>query len=124
MKTVRCFSSVARTLSLSIVVLFCAVSLVFSAEKSETIKVSGNCGSCKKRIEKAVKEVQGVQSASWDKNTKMLAVKFDDSKTNMKSIQDKVIAAGHDIEATKAADATYASLPKCCKYRDAGAKTH
>jgi copper chaperone CopZ len=123
MKTSRCFSSL-RTLSLSAVMLFCAVNITFSADKAETIKVSGNCGSCKKRIEKAVKEVQGVQSATWDKNTKMLAVKFDDSKTNVKSIQDKIISVGHDIESTKAADATYASLPKCCKYREAGAKTH
>ncbi len=124
MKTFFLRRSWQRLVVVSAIIAGCTAASAFSADKAETIKVSGNCGSCKKRIEKAVKEVQGVQSATWDKNTKMLAVKFDDSKTNLKAIQDKVVSVGHDIETTKAQDATYAGLPKCCKYREAGAKTH
>jgi mercuric ion binding protein len=113
-----------RIVLCAIMLVFVSVVSGFSAEKKESLKVSGNCGSCKKRIEKAVKSVSGVQTASWDKNTKMLTVTFDDSKTALATIKTKIVEVGHDIETEKSTDAVYSALPKCCKYRDADAKTH
>ena len=84
--------------------------------KSETLKVQGNCGMCKSRIEKAVK-VDGVSKAEWNADTKILAVTYDPAKTNLDEIGKKVAAVGHDNEKAKADDKTYKSLPMCCKYR-------
>jgi mercuric ion binding protein len=84
--------------------------------KSETIKVSGNCDMCKARIEKAAK-VDGVSKAEWNKETKLLAVTYEPSKTNTEAIGKKVAASGHDTEKAKAETKVYDKLPGCCKYR-------
>jgi len=87
-----------------------------AASKTETLKVSGNCGMCKTRIEKAAK-IEGVSKAEWDKTSKVLAVTYDPSKTSIDQVGKKVAAAGHDTEKVKAEDKVYSSLPACCKYR-------
>lgn len=84
-------------------------------------KVFGNCGMCKTRIEKAVK-IDGVKYAKWNKNTKMLKVAFE-SPATIDSLQKRVAEVGHDTEKFKAKDDVYATLPKCCLYRD-NSKTH
>ena len=87
-----------------------------AATKTETLKVSGNCGMCKTRIEKAAK-IEGVSKAEWDKTSKILAVTYDPSKTSIDQVGKKVAAAGHDTEKVKAEDKVYSTLPACCKYR-------
>lgn len=84
--------------------------------KTETLKVSGNCDMCKARIEKAAK-VDGVSKAEWNTKTKVLAVTYDSTKTNMEQIGKKIAAAGHDNAKSKADDKAYSSVPDCCKYR-------
>ncbi|HOK99570.1 MAG: heavy-metal-associated domain-containing protein [Bacteroidales bacterium] len=83
--------------------------------KTETIKVWGNCESCKARIEKAAK-TEGVTNAVWDIKTKMLTLTYDPSKTSSDRVQKQIAAVGHDTEKYKADDKTYNSLPGCCKY--------
>lgn len=109
-----------------IVVAFLAIALGFNAQsqnltnvastKTETVKVSGNCGMCKSRIEKAAK-IDGVSKADWDSKSKILAVTYDPAKSTMDQIGKKVAAAGHDNDKAKAEEKTYNSLPGCCKYR-------
>jgi mercuric ion binding protein len=84
--------------------------------KTEKVKVYGNCGSCEKRIDKAAQSVDGVTKASWDKETGMLEVTFDATKTDINKIETAVAKVGHDTDAVKADDKTYSSLPQCCKY--------
>lgn len=81
------------------------------------IKVLGNCGMCKDRIEKAV-EVKGVKQAKWNISTKNLEVIYVPEKISEKKIRELVSAVGHDTDSTKAKDAVYAKLPFCCLYRD------
>ena len=77
--------------------------------------VAGNCGMCKSRIEKAAKNVGGVESAEWDKETKQLVVKA--SKNILQSdIEKAVVKAGHDTKKMKADNSTYKELPGCCQY--------
>lgn len=83
--------------------------------KTESIKVWGNCGMCKARIEKAVK-VDGVTKASWNTKTKMLSLVYDPSKITNDDLQKKIAAVGHDTEKFKADDKAYAKLDDCCKY--------
>ncbi len=82
-----------------------------------TFKVFGACGQCKDRIENAVK-IKGVGSGAWDVDTKMLTVSYNPSKVSLEKIQDRIVAAGHDIETKKADINVYNALPGCCHYRE------
>ncbi|HET9057582.1 MAG TPA: TonB-dependent receptor [Chitinophagaceae bacterium] len=80
------------------------------------IKVYGNCGQCKDRIEGALK-VKGVKKANWSIETKMLSLVFNPSIISLDKIHSRIAAAGHDTELKKADDKVYQSLPECCLYR-------
>jgi periplasmic mercuric ion binding protein len=84
--------------------------------KSESIKVSGNCGMCKARIENAAK-VDGVSKAEWNQDSKILTLVYDTTKVNCEAVQKKIAAVGHDTEKFKAVQTAYDQLPGCCKYR-------
>lgn len=87
-----------------------------SAPKTEIFKVSGNCESCKARIEKAAK-VEGVTKADWNQKTKLLTLVYDPSKVRSADIQKKIADVGHDTPLFRAEAKTYNALPSCCKYR-------
>lgn len=89
---------------------------VFAGEKTEKFKVKGNCGMCEKRIEKAANSVDGVQSADWNKESKMIEVNFDDAKTSTDKIEMAIAKVGHDTPHHKAKEEVYNELPGCCKY--------
>lgn len=88
--------------------------------KSEKAKleVDGVCMMCKTRIEKAAIKTKGVKSAIWDVKTHELSVIYDARKTSLDSIQNNILAVGHDVKDLKATDEAYASVHPCCKYRD------
>ncbi|SDC38801.1 heavy-metal-associated domain-containing protein [Niabella drilacis] len=83
--------------------------------KTEKISVSGNCGMCKKTIEKAAKTA-GAKEAVWDIPTKELLVKYDAKKTSSNKIQNAVADAGYDTRDVKGRDAAYEKLHACCQY--------
>ena len=95
---------------------FSSVTFAAAADKTETIKVSGNCESCEARIEKAAK-VPGVTKADWSTKTKVLTVTYDPKKITSDAIQKSIAAAGHDTPKFKATSGAYNALPGCCKYR-------
>jgi mercuric ion binding protein len=78
--------------------------------------VRGNCGMCKKTIEKAANSVGGVVNAIWDVDQKKIAVSFDDSKTAPMAIHKAIAASGYDTEKVAGSEAAYKDLPGCCKY--------
>jgi len=80
-----------------------------------SIKVSGECGSCKHRIQNAL-QVEGIKTANWDENTGFLTVRYNDKLINLDKIQSLVAAVGHDTEKVKASDVVYNALPDCCHY--------
>ena len=82
---------------------------------TDTIKVHGECGMCKSRIQKALK-LEGISTAAWDADTKLLTVTYDPGKITNDEIQKKVTAVGHDTEKYKANDKVYNKLPGCCHY--------
>jgi hypothetical protein len=81
------------------------------------IKVFGNCGMCKVRIERALDRT-GIKTATWDSKTKNLSVVYNSAKITEQQIHKFVAEAGHDTEKAKANNETYAKLPFCCLYRD------
>lgn len=106
-----------RKLLFTMVTFLIAGTMVFAQEmKTEKFKVYGNCGMCESRIEKAAKSVDGVSKADWDKETKMIEIAFDKSKTDVHKVHMAIAKAGHDTDMHKAKDETYDALPGCCKY--------
>ena|SRR5687768_3762385 len=108
MKTLKIFPFIAFFMVLSSV-------SVAQKTKTETIPVSGNCGMCKSKIEKAAKSA-GVKEANWDADKKILTVKYSNASTNAAKIQQAVAAVGYDTRDVKASSEAYDNLHTCCKY--------
>ena len=97
--------------------MLCAFSF-FSAgaqSTSEKFAVSGNCGMCKKTIEKAA-ITAGASLASWDASTKELSVTYNTKKTAAGKIRSAVAGSGYDTPGFQAPNAAYDRLHECCKY--------
>ena len=78
--------------------------------------VRGNCGMCKKTIEKAAISVEGVASANWDVDKKKIDVSFEATKTDAMAIHKAIAASGYDTEKITGDKKAYDGLPGCCKY--------
>ena len=105
-----------KTLKIALLAAFQLVAVsVFAHEKQDSVKVSGNCGMCKSRIEKAAR-INGVKTVEWNEESKMLVVSYDTHAVTLDEIQKKVAAVGHDTEKYRAEDAVYKKLPGCCRY--------
>ncbi len=87
-----------------------------SANKTETLKVYGNCGMCKETIEGALKKKDGILSKKWDKEKKEITVTYDASKITVQKIGEKIAGAGYDNQYATAKDEVYNKLHHCCKY--------
>lgn len=115
-------------MKLLLLATFATFSIAASAhDKTDSVKVYGECGMCKARIEKAAK-IEGVQKAEWNEDTKMLTVTYDGHKVKLDDIQKAIAAVGHDTEKFSAESSSYKKLPGCCKYdrkvADKGAEDH
>ena len=82
---------------------------------SESYKVSGNCGMCKKTIEKAA-AVKGVKKAEWNADNKELVLKYDKKVTSPETVLRQVAYAGYDNEKYLAPESAYNKLHGCCQY--------
>ncbi|MBD1431166.1 carboxypeptidase-like regulatory domain-containing protein [Sphingobacterium litopenaei] len=88
-------------------------------DSTATFEVSGNCGMCKSRIEKAAK-LTGVESAIWNIEDHKITVKYNFSKVKLASIQQAIAQAGHDTPLFQAPDEVYNKLHECCEYERMG----
>jgi mercuric ion binding protein len=95
--------------------VFIAIAQVSNAQtKTDKINVAGECGSCKKKIEKAAKNA-GATYALWNEDSKILVVKYNTSSSKTK-IEQAIANVGYDTEDIKANDEAYKKLDKCCQY--------
>lgn len=78
--------------------------------------VNGLCDMCKDRIESTALNVDGVIWASWNKETKILTVKYMEEFSQDK-LKKAIAKAGHDNDSYKASNKAYKKLHSCCKYR-------
>lgn len=106
-----------KTIKLSILsALFLLIATVsFAQEKKETIKVAGECGMCKKKIEKAAKD-GGATYAVWNQTSKNLVVKYNSTSSNTAKIEQSIANSGYDTPKFKATEEAYKSLEECCQY--------
>lgn len=98
----------------SFIFLFIALAS-FSQTKTASFKVAGECGMCKKKIEKAAKTA-GASYAVWNADNKLLALKYNSSSTNKTKIEGAIAAAGYDTPDAKATEDAYQKLDECCQY--------
>lgn len=105
-----------KVLSLLMLMGLSSLTLFGAPVKTEKFKVGGKCSMCEARIEKAAKSVNGVTSADWNVDTKLIEVTIDEAKTSMQKVHEAIAEVGHDTELIKADDETYANLPSCCHY--------
>jgi len=83
---------------------------------TDTLKVWGECGMCKGRIEKAALQA-GASAANWNQETKMLQVTYKGGEAASQHIQAAIAAAGHDTKDITAPAAAFEQLPSCCHYQ-------
>ncbi|MEO6314702.1 MAG: heavy-metal-associated domain-containing protein [Chitinophagaceae bacterium] len=83
--------------------------------KTEVIKVEGVCELCKKRIEKEALAVEGIKSAVWNENTKLLTLKYDVfRKAAVDNVHKKIAAVGYNTGRYAASESTRSSSTCCC----------
>jgi hypothetical protein len=108
MKSLKIFSAV---------LICCAIATTSFSQKTktETFQVSGNCGMCEAKIEKAAKAA-GATYADWNKDTKIITVKYNSTSSNLAKIQKSIADAGYDNVGAKTTTEAYDKLHDCCKY--------
>ncbi len=84
--------------------------------ETTSMKVYGNCGMCKDRIERAARSVKGVVVAVWDEDESLLTLKYQPSIVNIEAVHEALAKVGHDTDNVRAADVDYDNLHSCCKY--------
>ncbi|MCW3117312.1 MAG: Co/Zn/Cd efflux system rane fusion protein [Chitinophagaceae bacterium] len=108
MKTVRHFSILLACFIMTI-------SVSAQKVKTESFKVSGECGMCKKKIESAARQA-GATHASWSPETKVLKVTYNVNGGGISAIRQTIANSGYDTPGYKAPEEAYNSLDECCKY--------
>jgi hypothetical protein len=115
MKTVK--YSMALLLVFAGLTIQAQINKPVSKDTSISFKVFGACIQCKERIEKAAK-ARGVKTVNWGIDSKILQLTYNPSLVTLDKIENRIVAAGHDLENKKARDEIYKELPACCHYRE------
>jgi len=87
-----------------------------SSLKSQLIKVYGECGMCKRNIEKSALQA-GAAYADWNEDTKVLNVSYSINKTSSIKIQQAIASSGYDTQEFTATNEAYNNLKECCHYQ-------
>ena len=87
-------------------------------QKTETVKIFGNCGMCESTIEKSG-NMKNQSNVDWNKDTKMATILYDSTKTSKNEILKRIALAGYDSDTFLAPNDTYSNLSGCCQYERA-----
>lgn len=79
------------------------------------VHVWGICDLAKQKIDSAAK-LDGVLKADWNKESRLLSLKYDSTKVSLDNILKNIAMAGFDNERYFADDYAYEKLPDSCKY--------
>ncbi|MWB93273.1 DUF3347 domain-containing protein [Flavobacterium sp. GA093] len=101
--------------AITVLLSFTSCEAQIKNEKTETVKIYGNCGMCEKRIEKAG-NINNIAKVDWDVDTKMATITYDSKKTNQDAILKSIALSGHDSDTFLAPNEAYSKLPSCCQY--------
>ncbi len=104
--------------NLLLVLFFFTANLSFAQiknAKTETVKVWGNCGMCKSKIEKAANQ-KNISSAVWNEDTKEAKITYNTKLTSLSAVLKKIALVGYDNEMFAAPTEVYEKLHGCCQY--------
>jgi len=87
---------------------------VFAKTITQEITVKGNCGECKEKIEAAL-DIPGISFAEWNKDTKILTIRYNDKKISEDQIHSTISNLGYATNKVAANAASQAKLSKCCQ---------
>jgi len=73
------------------------------------------CESCVSRVEKALKNIDGVIEYKVDLDGKSATITYDTDITNVAALETAITAAGYDANDKKADEKAFDRLPGCCK---------
>ena len=108
MKTLKLFSILSLAL-----ISFTALAKQITTE----IKVYGNCEMCKENIETAM-DRPGISFAEWDIESKVLTVRYNDSKITEDEIHTIISEIGYSTDKVEANKEAQSKLSKCCQPKD------
>ncbi len=114
-KSCKMKKSLLKIMVAIVVLLSTSVGAQTKNTKTENVVISGNCGMCKKTIEKAG-NVKDIAVVEWNKDTKIATVTYDETKTNKEEILKRIAKSGYDTALFKAKKEGYDNLPSCCQY--------
>lgn len=83
--------------------------------KTESYKVYGNCGMCKKTIESTVKQNKDALGI-WNSKSQMLIITYDSTKTSADEILKRIANVGYDNDKYLSSNEVYNNLDACCQY--------
>ena len=104
-----------KTGAILFITFFLLQSSFGQAVKKQTLKVYGECGQCKKKIEKSA-VTAGAIYANWNEKTKQLNIRYNPAVSNPIKIETAIANAGYDTQDVLASDNAYNKLEKCCQY--------
>jgi copper chaperone CopZ len=111
--------SISKILVAIIVLLsFTSCNAQTKNQKTETVKIYGNCGMCENTIEKAG-NMKNQANVDWNKETKIATISYDSIKTSKSEILKRIALAGYDSDIFLAPNDTYSNLAGCCQYERA-----
>jgi copper chaperone CopZ len=84
-----------KTASFAFAIALGLSSATLAGVKTETIKVNGwKCEKCPAKTEAKLKTLQGVESASADREKNQVVVKYDDSKAKRADLEKAIADSG------------------------------
>jgi len=102
-------------LTIIVLLLFPLCNAQTKNQKTETVKIYGNCEICEITIEKAG-NLKNQSIVDWNKETKFATISYDSLKTSKEEILKRIALAGYDSDTFLAPNDTYSNLPSCCQY--------
>jgi len=102
-------------LTIIVLLLFPLCNAQTKNQKTETVKIYGNCEICESTIEKAG-NLKNQSIVDWNKETKFAIISYDSLKTSKEEILKRIALAGYDSDTFLAPNDTYSNLPSCCQY--------
>ena len=90
---------------------------LFAKNVTSRIEVKANCEICKEKIETTL-DIPGVSHADWNKNTKILTVRYNDKKVSLEDIHTMISDIGYATDKVSANTKSQAQLMKCCQPKE------
>lgn len=73
------------------------------------------CGSCGKNLQSHLYKIKGLKTFEIDEQSKEITVYYDQRKTTLETIRERIASLGFDADDVKASPQAVALLDACCK---------